>query len=109
MGFWRVWPSQVRVLKRSSIRSRTDCSSSRSAWEAMVGAGSLRRVSRSGASVLARSGLWRGTEGAGSGEDTSEIQSQSKIVCRLLLLKKKKKKNEQMRVMQQSREDLYSY
>src|SRR2546427_3079671 len=29
---------------------------------------------------------------AGSGEHTSEIQSQSKIVCRLLLLKKKKKK-----------------
>src|SRR2546427_6144219 len=31
--------------------------------------------------------------GARSGEHTSELPSQSKIVCRLLLVKKKKKKN----------------
>src|SRR2546430_4263139 len=42
-----------------------------------------------GATGLARTVWFHGSRG--SEEHTSELQSQSKIVCRLLLLKKKKK------------------
>src|SRR2546427_4985956 len=53
-------------------------------WEA-------RRHGRSGLAVAAA--LAAGALVLRSGEHTSELQSQSKIVCRLLLLKKKKRRS----------------
>src|SRR2546427_7445768 len=55
---------------------------------------SSTRTSLSGAPAIAANGsdAWPGTRRLRSEEHTSELQSQSNLVCRLLLEKKKKKK-----------------
>src|SRR2546430_8101009 len=68
------------------FRSRL-CGSSYDPWRKATGENSRSSGGSGGREGAART-LRR------SGEHTSELQSQSKIVCRLLLLKKKKKKKD---------------
>src|SRR2546430_7006364 len=63
----------------------------RSRWSAPVAARTIasRRVSSGMSETATRAVTWRGSR---SEEHTSELQSQSNLVCRLLLEKKKKQK-----------------
>src|SRR2546421_1953207 len=67
---------------------------------ALPGCATLRHVCSSSANRLARLGSSR--VGRRSEEHTSELQSRSDLVCRLLLEKKKKKKMRSQRRQKQS-------
>src|SRR2546430_13044993 len=81
------------TLFRSQLRSRAHRCRRPPAQRALVPCAPAAPVSRSGAGVLAAPRRAAHALGAGGGvrseEHTSELQSQSNLVCRLLLEKKK--------------------
>src|SRR5688572_32476941 len=81
-----------RSLTPSGVKRRTDARESFTPSPAPDGSSSPSRR-RSGTGRLARSTdcCGRSHDSARSEEHTSELQSQSNLVCRLLLEKKKKK------------------
>src|SRR5205085_5381849 len=97
----------TRALHSFPTRRSSDLRSARAHPE-RAPRGPHRSGTASGEKTWSKSGSrfgwkWRGRRGwlgvrrerARSEEHTSELQSQSNLVCRLLLEKKKKKKNEQ--------------
>src|SRR2546427_6296065 len=70
-----IW--SAKKVKRAPVYSSTRIGSQSTPW--------LARRSMNGSSAATRNARWRRSE-----EHTSELQSQSNLVCRLLLEKKKK-------------------